>query len=221
MGRQKIFDSEQVLAAIQEWLVHHGVPPTIEELRRALGAASTRTVLRYLQQLEADGYIERWHGARGMKLLRSAGEGLRTRPVPLVGDVPAGPLMLAEENLEAWIRLPETLLVQQSAEFFLLRVRGDSMNRAEVTGGRIEDGDLVLVRKQSSNDAGRIVVALIDGEATVKRLVRGQDYFILKPDSTNPKHQPIVVDRDAVIQGTVCRVLKKGSQLLGIAELKE
>jgi repressor LexA len=221
MGRQKIFDSEQVLAAIQEWLVHHGVPPTIEELRRALGVGSTRTVLRYLQQLEADGHIERWHGARGMKLLRSAGEGLRTRPVPLVGDVPAGPLMLAEENLEAWIRLPETLLVQQSAQFFLLRVRGDSMNRAEVAGGRIEDGDLVLVRKQSSYDAGRVVVALIDGEATVKRLVRGQDYFVLKPDSTNPGHQPIVVDRDAVIQGTVCRVLKKGSQLLGTAESKE
>ena len=65
---------------------------------------------------------------------------------------------------------------------------------------------------------GRIVVALIDGEATIKRLVRGQDYFVLQPESTSQDHQPIVLDRDAVIQGTVCRVLKRGSQLLGIDE---
>jgi len=122
--------------------------------------------------------------------------------------------MLAEENYEGWLRLPKEFLRPGNAKFFLLRVRGDSMNRASVAGERIEDGDLVLVWQQPTAQPGEIIVALIDGEATIKRLVKGPGYYLLRPESTNPKHEPILVDQDFRIQGVVLRVLKKGSELL-------
>src|SRR5690242_1104480 len=127
MGRKRALTREEVLRAIRDWLVEHGMPPTVEELRRSLRLGSTRTVLRYLEWLEEEGDIERWHGARGLKLLRSPRKSLETVPVPLVGQVPAGPLMTAEENIEGWLRLPKRNLKPTSARFFLLRVRGDSM----------------------------------------------------------------------------------------------
>lgn len=88
------------------------------------------------------------------------------------------------------------------------------MNKAKVAGEKIEDGDLVLVRQQATANDGDIVVALIDGEATIKRFARGSGYYVLKPDSTDTKHRPIVVDRDFHIQGIVVRVLKRGSVII-------
>lgn len=213
MGRKKLFSKEQVLTAIRKWLLERGVPPTIEELRQVLRLGSTRTVLRYLRWLEKDGDIERWAGARGLKLLRTRKKGLETLPIPLVGEVSAGPLMVARENVEAWLRLPKSTLKPSSGKFFLLRVRGDSMNKAVVNGARIQNGDLVLVRQQPVAEPGEIVVALIDGEATIKRLERGPNYFILRSQSTNPEHQPVIVDREFEVAGVVCGILKKGSDL--------
>jgi SOS-response transcriptional repressor LexA len=141
--------------------------------------------------------------------------GLETRLVPIVGEAPAGQLMPAEENMLGQVQLPKEFLKPLTAKFFLLRVRGDSMNRAKVEGQTIEDGDLVLVRQQERSDPGKIVVALFDGEATIKKLVKGPGYYVLQPASTNPKHRPIIVAQDFRIQGTVCRVFKKGGELLG------
>lgn len=214
MGRKPLLTKEQVLLAIQRWVVGYGTSPSIEQLRRELGVGSTRTVFRYLQLLEEDGAIERLPEARGLRLLKPQTVGVQTRAVPLVGQVAAGPLMEAEESLEGWIRLPKALLRPPSAKFFLLRVRGDSMNRARVERERLEDGDLALVRQQPTARSGDIIVALIDGEATIKRLVQGRGYWLLKPDSSNPTLQPIVVDKDFRIQGVVCGVLKNGSEIL-------
>jgi SOS-response transcriptional repressor LexA len=88
------------------------------------------------------------------------------------------------------------------------------MNRALVTGVRIEDGDLVLVRQQLTAESGEVVVALVDGEATIKRLERGPGYFLLKPESTNPNHKPIVATQDFSVAGVVQQVIKKGSTLI-------
>jgi repressor LexA len=122
--------------------------------------------------------------------------------------------MLAEENVEGWIRLPKAMTSPASDRFFLLQVRGTSMNRASVAGGRIEDGDLVLVRQQQAAHTGDIVVALIDGEATVKRLAAAPGYLLLKPESTDRTHRPIVVEEDFRVLGKVTRVLKKGSEMV-------
>ena len=220
MGRRKIIDRNHVFRIIHCWVVRRGMAPTIEELRQTLEVGSTNTVFRCLRELEKEGYIERWHGARGMKLLKGVDSSLTTRSIPLVGTVPAGPLMLAEENFEAWVRLQEAVLTPSTAQFFLLRVRGNSMNRAEVRGGTIEDGDLVLIRQQAHADPGQIVVVLIDGEATVKRLATGPDYWVLKPEATSKSHRPIVLDREATIQGVVCRVLKQGSGILDYEDVE-
>ena len=125
-----------MLRAIRHEMVRQGMAPTIEELRQALGVGSTNTVLRCLRELEDEGHIERWPGARGIKLLKGAESELTTRPIPLVGTVPAGPLMLAEENFEAWIRLQEAVLTPSTAQFFLLRVKGNSHEPGRSPGGK-------------------------------------------------------------------------------------
>jgi len=73
---------------------------------------------------------------------------------------------------------------------------------------------LFLVRQQDGADPGKIIVALVDGEATIKKLVKGPGYYLLNPESTNPKPRPIIVTQDFRIQGTVCREFKKGGELL-------
>ncbi len=218
MGRKPLITPEKLLVAIQRWIIERGVPPSVDELRKALRVGSTRTVLRHLRALEEAGDIERWPGARGIRLRRAAYRGVDTQSVPVVGQAPAGPLMTAEENIEGYVRLPQTFLRPPAARFFLLRVRGDSMDRAEVQGERIENGDLVLVRQQTTGDSGQIVVALVDGEATIKELQRAPGYLVLMPRSANPVHQPIVVESDLRVLGVVVRVLKKGSELLKLVE---
>ena len=214
MGRRKLLTREDVLEAIRRLLVRRGVPPTVEELRRELGVGSSRTIHRYLTWLEEENDIERWEGARGIRLLRQPQPDVQTRAVPLVGDVAAGPAMLAEENIESWVRFPKDFLKPASANFFLLRVRGDSMNHARVGGERIEDRDLVLVQQRSTADPNDIVVAVVDGEATIKRLKKGRGYYVLTPESSRKGYQPIILDRDFQVQGIVRRVLKKGASVL-------
>ncbi|HEY7554522.1 MAG TPA: transcriptional repressor LexA [Candidatus Binatia bacterium] len=214
MSRPKLLTKEQVVDALNRWFIRNSVPPTIEELRRLLKVGSTRTVLRYLDVLEDEGYIDRWSGARGLRLRRGQSAGLETHLVPIVGEAPAGQLMPAEENILGQVQLPKAFLKPPTAKFFLLRVRGDSMNRAKIEGQTIEDGDLVLVRQQERADPGKIVVALVDGEATIKKLAKGSGYYVLQPQSTNTKNRPIILTEDFRIQGTVSRVFKKGGELL-------
>ena len=214
MSRPKLLTKEQVVDTLNRWFIRNGVPPTIEELRRLLGVGSTRTVLRYLRLLEEQGLIERWTGARGLKLRIGRTVGLETQLVPIVGEAPAGQLMPAEQNILGQVQMPKEFLKPPTAKFYLLRVRGDSMNRAKVEGQTIDDGDLVLVRQQERADGGKIVVALVDGEATIKKLVKSPGYYVLQPESTNPKNRPIIVAQDFQIQGIVCRVFKKGGELV-------
>ena len=213
MGRNKKLTREAVLKAIHESFIDSGLSPTIEELRRKLGVGSTRTVLRYLRWLEEEGDIERWSGARGLRPLRSDISTVQTRAVPVLGQAPAGPLLVAEQNIDGWVQMPKKV-ARPGSEYFLLRVRGNSMNKAKVNGQKIEDGDLVLVRQQTTANDGHIVIALIDGEATIKRFARGSGYYVLKPESTGTDHRPIIVERDFRVQGIVVRVLKRGSAII-------
>lgn len=213
MGRRPLLTKEKVLIALQGWTARHGRSPSVEELRRELRVGSTRTVFRYLQMLQDDGTIERRPGTPGVRLLKPNTVGTQTRAVPIVGHVAAGAPLLAEENIEDWIRLPQTWTKPLSEKFFLLHVRGTSMNKAKVEGGTIDDGDLLLVRQRTVAKSGDIVVALLDGDATVKQLVSAPGYYILKPHSTDTTHKPIVVEKDFRVLGLVTRVIKKGSRL--------
>src|SRR5262245_41291303 len=120
MGRKPLLTKAKIRQMLQQWIIEHGMPPTVEELRRSLRVGSTRTVLRYLRAIEEDGDIERWPGARGIRLKRVAASGVDTRAVPVVGEAPAGALMTAEQNIDGYVRFPKTALRPESARFFLL-----------------------------------------------------------------------------------------------------
>lgn len=214
MARPKHSSQESVLDAINRWIGEHGLPPTIEELRAALGVGSTRTVLRYLKALEEDGAIERWSGARGLRLRRRPDGHRDTEPVPIVGRAPAGALMLAEQNVEGWVRLPREFVGPSARDYFLVRIRGNSMNLAEVSGNRIEDSDLLLVRRQNEARNRDVVVAILDGEVTVKRLSIANGYVVLRPVSSEPHHESFLLNSGFRIQGVVKRVFKRGSDIL-------
>jgi len=213
MGRKPLFDRAHVLGVLHDWIVEHGAPPTIQQMATVLKVKSTRTVVRYMQLLEEDGSLER-RGARGVLLHRVPNQSEDTISVPLVGTVAAGALTVADQNIEAWIRIPKTLARPAGGKLFLLRVRGNSMNLAKLGKEHIENGDLVLVRQQATPEAGKVVVATVDGEATLKRYVQGPGYGILKPESTEKHHQQVVVRAGFKINGVVQAILKQGAELL-------
>ena len=129
--------------------------------------------------------------------------------VPVLGEAPAGSLMDAHENLIGSVQIARP--AKDSGRVFLLRVRGDSMNRAEVNGRTIDDGDLVLVEKTSEARSGSVVVAMVEGQATIKRLQHGPHYAVLKPESENKQHSPIIVSDGLSIAGVVVDVIKNGA----------
>lgn len=214
MGRKPRFTPEHVLKVIQEWMVENTQPPTLDELAKKLEVESKRTVHRYLEILEAMKLIERGTGARAIRILKGFKSDIETVRVPLVGTAPAGTLMTAEENIEGWFELPRDTLRPPSGKFFMLRVKGTSMNQQPIEGRKIDDGDLILVRQQQGANNNDVVVALIDGKATIKKLIQKPDYWILMARSDDKKnYPPIVLDEEARVQGVVCRVFKDAKDL--------
>jgi len=185
----------------------HGRPPTVREIQADAGFASTRSVAQYLDALEAAGFIVRGPGSRNLRILRQTADDIAdsadTVEVPVIGTIAAGTPLLAEENTVEHRRVA-THLLRRGSRHFLLRVRGDSMDQAGII-----DGDLVLVRQQPTASNGDRVVALIDQDATVKRLRMGAESVLLEPVSSNPIHKPIVVSRDFRIQGVVVATIPK------------
>lgn len=170
---------EEVLDFILAALERRGYPPSIREICDALGISSTRGAMLHLEALERKGFISRSSGARAIRV-RDALRGAAAY-LPLVGEVPAGPLRHASEEVEEWVPVPARWGGEGR---FLLRVRGDSM-----TGDGIHDGDLVVVDPRPDARDGEVVVALVDGEATVKRLRRRRGAVELA--ASNPAYPPL------------------------------
>ena len=170
----------------------HGYPPTVREIGEAVGLASPSTVHAHLANLERAGYLRRdptkpraleLVGRERAPAAEAVGEAGRERVLPLVGQIAAGGPLLAEENVEQHIAVPEPLSSGEGEEF-LLRVRGDSM----IEAGILED-DYVVVRRQQTAANGDIVVALVGDdeaadEATVKRFFREDGRVRLQPENS-------------------------------------
>jgi len=124
-----------------------------------------------------------------------------TVKVPLLGTIACGIPIFAEENIEAQIPI-SVKLAKPGNRYFLLRASGNSMDKKG-----INDGVLVLIKQQSTAESGQDVVALIDSEATIKEYHNYGDKIILKPQSTNNNHQPIILTGDFQIQGVVINVM--------------
>jgi repressor LexA len=125
-----------------------------------------------------------------------------TIEIPLIGSVSCGLPIFAEENIEAKIPV-STKLLRKSNDYFLLRASGDSMNKKG-----INSGDLLLIKQQQVAENGDIVLALIDDDATIKEFINNGNTIVLKPHSTNPKHQPIILTSDFRVQGVVETIIK-------------
>ncbi|HRY32273.1 MAG TPA: transcriptional repressor LexA [Bacteroidales bacterium] len=127
----------------------------------------------------------------------------KTVKIPVVGNVSCGLPILAEENIETYITVSERI-IRSSYSYFILRASGDSMDDAG-----IKDGDLVLIRQQLTANNGDRVVALIDDEATIKEFHHKGSMIVLKPQSKNSQHQPIILSEDFRIQGVVESVIPR------------
>jgi repressor LexA len=127
----------------------------------------------------------------------------QTVEVPLIGSVACGIPVLAEENIEVMIPV-SVKLAKPPDRYFLLKAKGDSMN---LKG--INDGDLLLIRQQTTATNGDIVVALIDDEAAVKEFHAAGETVVLNPRSKNKQHQPIVLTKDFQVQGVVVTAIPK------------
>ncbi len=185
---------------IRNQLVHKGIPPSVRDIMAFLGYKSPHSAMLFLDKLMENGIVKRDKKTRELILLRDPehdSHHAMTVDIPLVGSVPCGAPLLAEENIETYVPV-STRLAKPPYRYFLLRAIGDSMNKKG-----IENGNLVLVKQQPDADNGQSVVALINDEATVKELHRSDNAIVLKPQSTNPKHQPIVLTEDFQIQGVV------------------
>ena len=189
-GRQ-----QEIWKFLTDYVDEHGYPPTVREIGEAVGLASPSTVHAHLANLERAGLIKRDPTKpRALELRRDPKpETARADDVhrlPLLGEIAAGGPLLAEQNVEEYVAVPEPLA--RGGEEFLLRVKGDSM----VNAGILE-GDLVVVRRQQDARNGDIVVALAGAdetadEATVKRFFREKDRIRLQPE--NDALEPIYTD---------------------------
>lgn len=197
---------QEIYDFIKRYSAKHGYPPTVRDIGKAIGLTSSSTVHAHLANLEKIGLLRRDPSKpRAIELLVERAKRAVTPDggLPIVGQVAAGSPILADENVEDYVEVPE--IAGGSEGDFLLRVTGDSM----IDAG-IHDGDHVAVRRQETARDGEIVVALVgeDAEATVKRFFREADHIRLQPE--NPALEPIV-SREVVVLGKVVGVLRKVS----------
>jgi repressor LexA len=198
----------QVLEFIDEEVRHRGYPPSVREIGEHVGLSSSSTVHAHLAALQDKGYITRdptKPRALEVHLDIESGAPIERRPVrhvPLVGDVAAGTGVLAAENIEETLPVPEDFT--GDGVLFMLRVRGDSMIEAGIF-----DGDYVVVRQQPDAQAGDTVIAGIPGEeATVKTFLRRRNKIVLRPE--NSTMDEMVFDpRDVTIYGKVVSLLRR------------
>jgi repressor LexA len=214
----------RVLDVIRDSVKSRGYPPSMREIGEAVGLTSSSSVAHQLRKLEARGFIRRdVNRPRAVEILHPAQPATRpgasataaeataydetdsgdARPapqyVPVIGRIAAGGPILAEEQVEEVMALPQSLV--GGGTLFMLEVKGDSMVDAAIC-----DGDYVVIRQQPTAENGEIVAAMIDNEATVKTLQRKEDHIWLLPH--NESYQPINGD-DAVILGKVTAVLRR------------
>jgi len=198
----------EILDFISAQVRERGYPPSVREIGEAVGLASSSTVHTHLQTLHRQGFLRRDPTkpraieVRYDALSATPVERRPTRHVPLVGDVAAGTGVLAQDNVEELLPLPEDFT--GDGTLFMLRVRGDSMVEAGIL-----DGDFVVVRQQSEAKDGDVVVAGIpDGEATVKTFQRKGSTVVLVP--SNSRLEPMVYDAaEVTIYGKVVTVLRR------------
>ena len=172
-------------------------PPTVREIQAHFGIKSTASVSYYLKQLEAENLIKK--SKQKKRCIEIVGNAKVDR-VPLLGDIAAGTPILAVENIDGYLPLPEGFF-GNGGSLFMLRVCGKSM--IEVG---INDGDYVVIRSQETADNGEIAAVLIDNEVTLKRFYKKKDHYVLHPE--NKEMQDIITEK-ADILGVLVGLMRR------------
>ncbi len=192
MQRPRGDNQQRILDFIKSEIQTKGYPPSVREIALAVGLKSTSTVHGHLQRLEKRGLLHR--DAMKPRAMEVVGDPNFVRnnstAVPVIGRVTAGVPILAEENLDEYVAIPEVMLGE--GEHFILLVRGESMIEAGIL-----DGDYIVVRKTADAMNGDIVVAMIDDSATVKRFFKEDGRFRLQPE--NRTMEPIYTDEVTIL----------------------
>lgn len=197
----------EILGFIQYFSREHGVPPTVREIGGRF-RMTPRAAFDHLHALERKGALQRRSASKRTSrvlTLATRARGAPPREIPILGRIAAGVPLLSEENRESALPLAPEFLRGRGEECFALRVRGESMIDAHIV-----EGDLVLVRRRETAEPGDIVVALVDGEATVKRFARDGENVVLKPE--HPTMRPIIIrpgGKEVKILGRVVGVLRE------------
>ena len=205
IGKDLTKRQQEIFDFIKKYSARTGYPPTVRDIGKAVGLASSSTVHAHLANLEKLGLLRRDPSKpRAIELLDKAVDAAKSvvsgpSGVPLVGRVAAGQPVLAEENIEEYVAVPP--IAGGGEDRFLLAVHGDSMVEAGIL-----DGDHVVVKRQETAADGEIVVALVGEEATVKRFFKESDHVRLQPE--NATMEPIRT-REVSILGRVVGVLRK------------
>jgi repressor LexA len=189
----------RILEIIREFTAERGYPPSVREIGERVGLSSSSTIHAHLKALERRGLISR-DPTKPRALRAGALPPQEALVVPILGRVAAGVPITAQEDVEGEFLLPSHF-APRASDAFMLRVQGDSMVDAAIV-----DGDLILVRPQPTAENGEIVVAMVDGEATVKRFYRESGRIRLQPE--NQKMAPIYAS-DVEIVGRVEAVVRR------------
>lgn len=201
MGSTSLNVQEQrVLDYIKETIRTTGYPPSVREICAALNFKSTSSAHQYISRLVDKGYIDKKDlKTRAIRVIGAES----TISVPIVGKVAAGEPILAQENIEDYFSIGESFFRQDELknDNYILKVQGESMINAG-----INDGDYIIVSKQETARNGQIVVAMIDGNATVKTFYKENGYIRLQPE--NDTMEPIIV-KDVTILGKVVGLFRK------------
>lgn len=194
---------KQLLEYLTDEIRVNGLPPTLSEIAKSFKLKSKNAVAKLLAALEEKGYIRKSGKARGLEVLDQDGGAMSKGMVslPVLGHITAGLPMLAEEQIEDWLSLP-TSLIKGRKDVFLLKVQGMSMKDAGIL-----NGDLVIVKQQKIAEINDIVVALLEDEATVKRLVKKDSRFYLKAE--NKDYPNIYPEHEWSVQGKVIGVIRQ------------
>lgn len=195
---------EQVLSFIEEYQLDHGKSPTIREIKEFLNVSSDNSVLKHLKALEKKGFIEKDDTPRGIKLLETIKQKLLadTFAIPVLGYIPAGGPVGAEEHIEDYVTM-DTSGISNPESCFMLAVTGQSM----IDAG-IYESDMLIVDSSKKAKVGDIVIALVDNENTVKRLIQDSNgNYLLKAE--NPDYSDIIPVENLQIQGVVIKLQRK------------
>ncbi len=206
---------------IESGMRENGIAPSYDELRESLGLSSKSSIHSMMNALEARGYIRRLrYRARALEILkpskpspsdlslpRSRTSTDTAYDIPVVGAIAAGPPIVVWESTHRYVTVPPAF-ARPHGDHYALDIRGDSMN-----GAGIHEGDIAVIRRQSSANSGDIVVALVDGENTLKRLHIDRKRRKVKLIAENPDYEDIEVrNNELEVQGRLVSLLRRYDQ---------